>query len=194
VAFVIRIAAERNGRSTTLTNEISLQHPGAESPPQPDLLGRSSLRMPAVKLGSVVVVAAAAAGILAGLVVGDDQPGFGTVRPAETAIPEAPAESRLANQLAALHWTLGVGSDQEEAWQRFSREMLALEQATRDYERRLAAGDRLDQTAEQTRHTLIFGAAMADIGEVLTTEQFATLQRVGEALANKVVCRGLARS
>ncbi|GGC71342.1 hypothetical protein [Chelatococcus reniformis] len=149
--------------------------------------------MPAWKLGSVVVLAAASA-ILVGLLSGGEQQGFGTVRPAETAIAEAPAESRLANQLAALHWTLGIRSDQEETWQHFSREMLVLEQATRDYERRLAAGDRLDQAAEQTRHTLIFGAAMADIGQVLTTEQFATLQRVGEALANKVVCRGLARS
>ncbi len=69
--------------------------------------------------------------------------------------------------------------------------MLQLERMTQDYERRLAAGARLDEAAERARHALLFGSAMNQMDQSLSPDQSAAVHRLTDELASKVICKGL---
>lgn len=72
--------------------------------------------------------------------------------------------------------------------------MSQLEQLTREYERRLASGERVDETAERARHALLFGSAMNQMDETLSPQQSAIVHRLTDELASKLICKGLSTS
>lgn len=131
-----------------------------------------------------------------GLVVGfmedpGGSSGFGVVRTGSDSAPGVAAPKDLAGRLEALRRLAGIHPDQQSAWRDFARAMSQLDQLTMDYERRLAAGQRVDETAERAGHALLFGSAMNQMDETLSPDQSTVVHRLTDELVSKFICKGL---
>lgn len=137
----------------------------------------------------------AAAGLFVGL-MGDPggSNGFGVVRAGSDAAPGVAEPKDLAGRLEGIHRLAGIHPGQDSAWRDFARTMSQLEQLTGEYERRLASGERVDETAERARHALLFGSAMNRMDETLSPQQSAIVHRLTDELASKLICKGLSTS
>jgi len=149
-----------------------------------------------IKTRFLLALAVAAIGVSAGLAMFDrGSGGFGIVRAvSETGPAVASTRPALAERLAELHQALVIRAEQEGAWRNFADAMYQLDRLTRDFERRTAASERLDTAEERTRHALILGSALGEIGKSLSPDQFAGIRRATDELTSSVICRGLASS
>ncbi|MEJ0092242.1 MAG: hypothetical protein WDN46_02065 [Methylocella sp.] len=137
-------------------------------------------------------LAVAGIGVIVGI-AGDfgGSSGFGVVRSSFDQAAGVPAPGDLAGRLEEVRRLARIDPNQDSAWRDFASSMLRLERLTQDYERRLAAGERLDEAAERARHALLFGSAMNQMDQSLSPEQSAAVHRLTDELASKVICKSL---
>ena len=150
-----------------------------------------------IKMPFPLALVVVAIGLFTGFAMVDHAPGgFGTVRPGSDADPFALGTARpvLSDRLAEIRRALIIRPEQEGAWRSFADAMIQLDRLTRDFERRAAARETLDETGERTRHALILGYALGEIEKSLSTEQFVVIRRATDDLTSSVICKGLASS
>lgn len=148
----------------------------------------------AVPLAAVFALAAIG---LAAALGGGDQGGasFGTVRPAPDASP-GPAGAvavSVGDQLAALRRALAIRPEQEVAWRRYAATMLDLDRESRALERRVGRQEAEADTAERGRHALTLSAALVELQDSVSADQFARARRESDALSAAVICKAVPR-
>ena len=135
-----------------------------------------------------------AIGFIGSLITNFERPsGFGVVRAVLYPQQDAATTVDLESRLNAIHNVVRVDPRQNGAWEEFIKVLLQLNQMTLDYKRRLATGERFDEMAERTRHTLILGAAMNEIEKSLSPEQVGVARSLIDDLTTTFICKGLPR-
>jgi hypothetical protein len=136
-----------------------------------------------------------AAGASAALLSAGPPTEFGrVVVPAPPAPTEAPPSGSLDERLAPIADAAKITPGQQDVWHRFVMAVAAVEQMSRDYDTRVAAGEKPDLFAERARHTLAIGAALNELGEALTPAQAAIVRRLTDDLTKTVICRNVLSS
>lgn len=145
----------------------------------------------------LAILAVALAGASAAVWTAEPVAEFGRVSAALPAIVRRDAadgtarSAGLAEELRAIARSARIRPDQEAAWTRFAGVVSTLDGLTRAHDRRRAAGEAIDDEAERASHALLLGGALADLYEVLSPGQAATVRRLTGDLTRTVVCRGI---
>lgn len=147
-----------------------------------------SARLPASPLA--VAAAGAALLALAAVALGEVSHLFLPSPVAQTVAALPPAREALVVQLDHLARSAALTPSQQPVWRAFTDAMLRLEEATAAFETNRSASPAAREN-ERARHTLLLGAALADLDEGLSPGQMSIVRRSIDTLAPGLICRGL---
>ena len=136
----------------------------------------------------------AALGLAVGFVASDQGgDGFGVIRAAPHAdgVVATAAAQDLRERLSSMRRELAIRPEQDLVWRRYAEAMVTLDHATRDFEQRVVRGAEQDDGSERARHAFILTAALTDLKDGVSAEQFARARPLAEDLAGTLICKGL---